>query len=283
MNVQRSVRSVTALVISAVASVSLVACGGEDTPQAQTSSSTSSAAPVVVLPTAVELNDVLARIIDPHLPIEEKSLTIEDGDKAGDYFDIVTKAAAEKKIHFEVIDPVLPGFSATSAVAGVRVVVPGAEPRVVEQIDFLNKRGRWMLSKDWACRLSEALGPEHKPGFCLAPGETPPPPPPASEPAPEPAPVPAPAPEPAPPAPAPAPRQPPPRSLPHLRLHRKLRLRLRRLRARRSTNRRPLNDESRGLLPRVGPVLDAPVSLLDDANVGGSIAVGHRGDVVDSP
>lgn len=220
MNVQRSVRSATALVISAVASVSLVACGGESTPQETMSSKTSSAAPVVVLPTPAELNDVLVRLLDPNLPPEERAQTIEDGDKAGDYFDIVSRAAADREIHLDVIDPVLPGFSATSAVAGINVTEGDSEPRLIEQVDFLNRKGRWMLSKEWACRLVGTLDPEAKPAFCLAPGETPPPPPepapPAETPAPEQAPPPpedTPAPPPPPPAP-PADAPPPPPAAP---------------------------------------------------------------------
>ena len=130
-----------------------------------------------MLPTRAELNDVLARLIDPDLPIEEKALTIEDGDAAGDFFDIVTHSANEQEISFDVIDPVTPGFTTKQAVAGVNILRPEEDPMLVEQVDFIHRDGRWMLSKEWACNLASTLDPEHKPGFCLAPGETPPPPP----------------------------------------------------------------------------------------------------------
>lgn len=213
----RTARGVTVVAMASVSALGLVACGGGDTAAPTTESKTSSSAePVIMLPTRAELNDVLARLINPDLPIEEKALTIEDGDTAGDFFDIVTHSANEQEISFDVIDPVTPGFTTKQAVAGVNILRPEEDPMLVEQVDFIHRDGRWMLSKEWACNLASTLDPEHKPGFCLAPGETPPPPPePEEEETPvEEAPVeeaPAPAPEPAAPEPeAPVEEVPPP-------------------------------------------------------------------------
>lgn len=231
----RTARGVTVAAMVSVSALGLAACGGGNTAAPTTESKTSSSAePVIMLPTRAELNDVLARLINPDLPIEEKALTIEDGDTAGDFFDIVTNSANEQEISFDVIDPITPGFTTKQAVAGVNILRPEEDPMLVDQVDFIYRDGRWMLSKEWACNLASTLDPEHKPGFCLAPGETPPPPPepegeapveeapveeapaPVEEPAPAPVPeppaeeVPPPAPEPPaeevpPPAPAPAP------------------------------------------------------------------------------
>lgn len=213
----RTARGVTVAAMASVSALGLVACGGGNTAAPTTESKTSSSAePVIMLPTRAELNDVLARLINPDLPIEEKALTIEDGDTAGDFFDIVTHSANEQEISFDVIDPVTPGFTTKQAVAGVNILRPEEDPMLVEQVDFIHRDGRWMLSKEWACNLASTLDPEHKPGFCLAPGETPPPPPePEEEETPvEEAPVeeaPAPAPEPAAPEPeAPVEEVPPP-------------------------------------------------------------------------
>lgn len=174
----RTTRGVTVAAIVSVSALGLVACGGGNTAAPTTESKTSSSAePVIMLPTRAELNDVLARLINPDLPIEEKALTIEDGDTAGDFFDIVTHSANEQEISFDVIDPVTPGFTTKQAVAGVNILRPEEDPMLVEQVDFIHRDGRWMLSKEWACNLASTLDPEHKPGFCLAPGETPPPPP----------------------------------------------------------------------------------------------------------
>jgi hypothetical protein len=221
----RTARGVTVAAMATVAALGLAACGGGDS-AAPTSESetTTSAEPVIVLPTRAELNDVLARLIDPNLPVEEKAKTIEDGDKAGDFFDIVTDGAENQEISFDVIDPVTPGFNKKEAVAGVNVNRPEEDPTLVEQVDFIYRDGRWMLSKEWACNLAALVDGEHKPGFCLAPGETPPPPeeeseteePPAEEqqePAPAPEPEPAPEPDPGPPpaeGEAPPPPPPPP-------------------------------------------------------------------------
>lgn len=212
----RTARGVTVATMISVSALGLAACGGGDSAAPTTESKTStSAEPVIMLPTRTELNDVLARLINPDLPIEEKALTIEDGDKAGDFFDLVTDSAAKQEISFDVIDPITPGFSTKAAVAGVNILRPAEEPMLVEQVDFIYRDGRWMLSKEWACNLASTLDPEHKPGFCLAPGETPPPPPPPEEEAPveeAPAPVeePAPAPPPEPPAEEVPPPPPPP-------------------------------------------------------------------------
>lgn len=174
----RTARGVTVAAMASVSALGLVACGGGDTAAPTTESKTSSSAePVIMLPTRAELNDVLARLINPDLPIEEKALTIEDGDTAGDFFDIVTHSANEQEISFDVIDPVTPGFTTKQAVAGVNILRPEEDPMLVEQVDFIHRDGRWMLSKEWACNMASTLDPEHKPGFCLAPGETPPPPP----------------------------------------------------------------------------------------------------------
>ena len=174
----RTARGVTVAAMASVSALGLVACGGGDTAAPTTESKTSSSAePVIMLPTRAELNDVLARLINPDLPIEEKALTIEDGDTAGDFFDIVTHSANEQEISFDVIDPITPGFTTKQAVAGVNILRPEEDPMLVEQVDFIHRDGRWMLSKEWACNLASTLDPEHKPGLCLAPGETPPPPP----------------------------------------------------------------------------------------------------------
>lgn len=218
----RTARGVTVAAMVSVSALGLAACGGGNTAAPTTESKTSSSAePVIMLPTRAELNDVLARLINPDLPIEEKALTIEDGDTAGDFFDIVTNSANEQEISFDVIDPITPGFTTKQAVAGVNILRPEEDPMLVDQVDFIYRDGRWMLSKEWACNLASTLDPEHKPGFCLAPGETPPPPPESEEEAPveeapveeAPAPVeePAPAPAPEPPAeevPPPAPEPP---------------------------------------------------------------------------
>lgn len=214
----RTARGVTVAAMVSVSALGLAACGGGNTAAPTTESKTSSSAePVIMLPTRAELNDVLARLINPDLSVEEKALTIEDGDTAGDFFDIVTNSANEQEISLDVIDPITPGFTTKQAVAGVNILRPEEDPMLVDQVDFIYRDGRWLLSKEWACNLASTLDSEHKPGFCLAPGETPPPPTEPEEETPvEEAPVeeaPAPAPAPAPPAeevPPPAPPAPAP-------------------------------------------------------------------------
>lgn len=180
-------RGMTAAAVVAAATLGISACTTGDSAAPTSASTTTSTEAVIVLPTRAELNDVLARLLNPDLPFEEKALTVEDGFKAGDYFGIVTDAAKKQELGFDVIDPVTPGYTTKEAIAGVNVLRPGVDPVLVDQVSFLYRDGRWLLSKDWACTLATMLAPEHKPGFCLAPGEVPPPPNPPAQPAEEPA------------------------------------------------------------------------------------------------
>lgn len=209
-------RGATALALGCAVSLTLVACGGSGESEPSSSAAPSkSAAPIAVMPSLVELNDVMARFLDPNLPVDQRALTIEDGEKAGDFFDIVSPAAAEQNIRLEAVDPVMPGFTSSAVVVGINLIREGEqadgeaegeapEPQRIEGVDFINKNGRWMLSKDWACQLAASIKPDQKPAFCLAPGETPSSSPsetsseesaPAETPAPEESPAPEPAPE----------------------------------------------------------------------------------------
>ena len=213
MKVPRTTGTLATMALCTAATLGLGACSSP-APEPPEPTSSTTAAPIVVLPTVAELNDVLNRLLDEALPIEEKQLTIEDGAKAGDFYPILVDAAKQRGIRLEAIEPVLPGFSNTGAVVGINILTEGAEPTLVEGVEFRFDQGRWQLTQEWACGLLTAMNPEAKPGYCLAPGEVPPPPPPPAPPEqPEP-PVEAPAPPPEAPAPPPPATPPPPAEVP---------------------------------------------------------------------
>ncbi|MEJ5920601.1 MULTISPECIES: hypothetical protein [unclassified Corynebacterium] len=215
----------TALVIAGMTALTLAACGDDEpaTPESskETSKEKTSTSEVAVLPSAKELNDLLMKVTDGAAPIEERTALVETGEEMPDLFPAIVRPP-EGGPSFNVIEPVMPGFTADSALAGVDVNYPDQEPQRIEGVEFMRVDGKWRLSKVWACTLAQTMSPDSVPPVCAPEGEVPAPPaeeqppaevPPVEAPAPEAPPAPEePAPEapPAPPAPeAPAPEAPP--------------------------------------------------------------------------
>lgn len=170
-------RSLTATLIAGVTALSLAACGddGEGTDES-TSAATTSSAEVAAFPTAMELNDILARATDPNLPIEEKTQTVENGEEAAELFDVMTRSKEESGATLEVVEPVLPGYTPDSVLAGVNFILPEQEPQLIESVEFRNVDGQWKLSQTWACELVKNVAPDQVPPMCLPEGVEPPPP-----------------------------------------------------------------------------------------------------------
>ncbi len=170
-------RSLTATLIAGVTALSLAACGddGEGTDES-TRATTTSTAEVAAFPTAMELNDILARATDPNLPIEEKTQTVENGEEAAELFDVMTRSKEESGATLEVVEPVLPGYTPDSVLAGVNFILPEQEPQLIESVEFRNVDGQWKLSQTWACELVKNVAPDQVPPMCLPEGVEPPPP-----------------------------------------------------------------------------------------------------------
>lgn len=150
--------------------LSLAACSEDsDTPETTTATqaATSEAAPVAAMPTADELNAVLQRAADPNLPVAERANTVQGGETSPELFDLMTQSQQESGANFQVVDPVLPGYTANSVLATVNFTRPDAESQLAEDVEFVHEDGHWKISKSWACFLvNNTLAPEQVPDMC---------------------------------------------------------------------------------------------------------------------
>ncbi|QCB28784.1 hypothetical protein CENDO_07550 [Corynebacterium endometrii] len=155
------------------AAVALAACSSEEeeaTPTSEAPATSSVAAPTAELPTAADLNAVLAKATDPNVPVEEKTLTVQGSETAPELFETMTRSKQESGATFEVVDPVLPGPDPANTVsATVNFTVPGQEPQTAEAVEFVNEDGNWKLQQSWACTLIvNTVTPEEVPEMCSA-------------------------------------------------------------------------------------------------------------------
>ena len=119
-------------------------------------------------------------------------------------FDVMTQSQQESGAKFQVVDPVLPDFEPNQVLASVNLTVPGEEPTLINDVNFVFEDGHWKLSQRWACNLiSGTLPASQVPAMCtanspVAPAPVDPAPGQSGAPAPAPAQAPAPASAPAP-------------------------------------------------------------------------------------
>ena len=183
-------RTIAAGAFAAALSVTLTACGGDDTTTGgdQSSStsktSTSQAAP---LPTAADLNAILAKAVDPKVSKQEKVQTVEGGETAPELFDVLAKSKEESGAKFQVVDPILPGFELDTALATVKFNLPDGTEQLFDDVKFVNEGGKWKLSQLFACTLVNNVSPKDLPKSCAAAGVTQAPAPASGAPAPAPA------------------------------------------------------------------------------------------------
>lgn len=197
-------RTIAAGAFAAALTMTLTACGGDDadtTGGQSSSSSTTSTSQAAQLPTAADLNAILATAVDPAASKEEKVKTVEGGEQAPELFDVLAKSKAESGAEFEVVNPVLPGYEPDSVLATVKFNLPDGTEQLFDDVKFVNEGGDWKLSQLFACTLVSNVAPAELPKSCEAVGVTPAPAPGGEAPAPAPAPggaeAPAPAPAPA--------------------------------------------------------------------------------------
>ncbi|NLA55537.1 MAG: hypothetical protein GX859_04435 [Corynebacterium humireducens] len=165
----------TAITAALGAALALSACSSEDgnggtttttgTVEA-TDTTTEAAAPA--LPTADELNAILARATDPNVPLEEKVNTVQGGETAPELFETMAASQAESGAQFQVVNPVLPGYTPDSVLASVNFILPESEAQPAENVEFIYEDGTWKLSQSWACTLiTNTVAPEQVPQMCL--------------------------------------------------------------------------------------------------------------------
>ncbi|RSZ62741.1 hypothetical protein EAH68_09210 [Corynebacterium hylobatis] len=174
---------ITAFVATLGAALALTACASDEdngttatTATATTEATTSAASPA--LPTADELNTILARATDPTVPLEEKVNTVQNGEQAPELFEVMAASQAESGAQFQVVNPVLPGYTPDSVLASVNFILPENEAQPAENVEFIYENETWKLSQSWACTLiTNTVSPEQVPEMCLdfspAPAEDP--------------------------------------------------------------------------------------------------------------
>lgn len=172
MNAHKLVAAVAAVGLS----LGLAACSNDDAANnegASSSEQTSAqqAAPVAELPTADELNAVLARATDSNLPIGERTNTVQGGETVPELFDVMAQSQQESGANFQVVDPILPGYGPNTVLATVNFTQPEQQSsQQAEDVEFVFEDGQWKLSQEWACTLvSNTLPPEQLPQMCKAP------------------------------------------------------------------------------------------------------------------
>ncbi|WP_297590645.1 hypothetical protein [uncultured Corynebacterium sp.] len=172
MNAHKLVAAVAAVGLS----LGLAACSNDDAADnegAGSSEQTSAqqAAPVAELPTADELNAVLARATDSNLPIGERTNTVQGGETVPELFDVMAQSQQESGANFQVVDPILPGYGPNTVLATVNFTQPEQQSsQQAEDVEFVFEDGQWKLSQEWACTLvSNTLPPEQLPQMCKAP------------------------------------------------------------------------------------------------------------------
>lgn len=178
--------------VSAVTVWGLAACSSDESATSGAGSSsvesTASATAPLALPTAEELNAILALASDPNAPIEQRTQTVQNGEAAPELFETMARSKQESGADFQVVQPILPGYTPDSVLATVNFTLPDREAQPAENVEFVFENGVWKLSQSWACTLiTNTVEPEQVPPMCHANAGVPeeaPAEPPAGEPVP---------------------------------------------------------------------------------------------------
>ncbi|MDO5511236.1 hypothetical protein [Corynebacterium sp.] len=174
----------TAITAALGTALTLAACGDDNgngdttTTTETTATETTETAAAPALPTADELNAILSQATDPNVPLEEKVNTVQGGEQAPELFDVMAASQAESGAQFQVVNPVLPGYTPDSVLASVNFILPDSEAQPAENVEFIYEDETWKLSQSWACTLiTNTVAPEQVPQMCLdynpAPEEAP--------------------------------------------------------------------------------------------------------------
>ena len=166
MRIAKALAVTTAL----TATLTLAACGNDDSSKdsssSSTAASTSATQQAAQLPTAQELSDVLNRAVDPNIPTAEKTDTVVNGEQAPQLFDALTAAKQQSGATLQVVDPVLPALTPGNASATVNITLPNQPPQVISEVEFVNDNGKWKLDQRWACTLVQNVLPDQVPPMC---------------------------------------------------------------------------------------------------------------------
>ncbi len=170
--VTRAVRliSVCALCLGMAGSVSACTDSDKDSDSSGIAEGASQSAPAPALPSAADLNAVLAQASDPALPDDQKAQAVQGGEEAVHVFQIMAQYKQESGAQFTVVDPVLPGLVPNTVLATVEFARPGRATQTSDNVDFVYENGRWKLSQSWACVVvTNTLPANQVPPSCQQP------------------------------------------------------------------------------------------------------------------
>ncbi|WP_080794118.1 hypothetical protein [Corynebacterium pacaense] len=169
----------TAVTFTIAAALALGACssdgdsGSTGSTTSTQSSASESAAASPQAPTAAELNSVLAVATDPAAPVDQKIATVQGSENAPELFETMTQAKAESGADFQVVDPVLPGYTPDTVLATVSFSLPDRPAQTADNVEFIHSNGQWQLSQNWACILiTNTVQPEQVPPMCVGVGSS---------------------------------------------------------------------------------------------------------------
>ncbi|ATL66948.1 hypothetical protein GZH49_05175 [Nocardia terpenica] len=151
--------------LAVVAALGMSACGSGDKnsgssskPKTTTSAPATTEANVPPVPTADDLNKLMAQTLDPNVPADQKVQYLEDGQQAlqkdPEMINKLVTAYQQNNVKIEVTNVTSLGDQLT---AKVNFSVNGAQPTEAD-VPFIAQDGKWKLQKSWACAGLQNLG-----------------------------------------------------------------------------------------------------------------------------
>ncbi|MCZ4582983.1 hypothetical protein ACVH9Z_00765 [Rhodococcus opacus] len=153
-----TIRKITVAAVAIAAALTMSACGSDEPsgPSATTTSTTTAAAETsaeLELPTAADLNALLAKGLDPATPLEEKIAMVEGSEQDPNLFNQVAAAAQQAGAQVQVLDPVIDNGDG-SASAQLQLTINGqVQQNTLPAIFVPGENGTWKLSKATACSI----------------------------------------------------------------------------------------------------------------------------------
>jgi maltose-binding protein MalE len=142
--------------VAVAAALSLAACGddtsttAENTSTAKATTTAPAGLEYPAAPSAVELNAMLVKGLDPATPAAEKVTLVQDGESDPGLFDAVAAAAKQSNATVTVVDPILDNGDGTLT-ATVNMDIGGQVS--AGTAGFVVENGQWKLSKEYACNI----------------------------------------------------------------------------------------------------------------------------------
>ncbi|NLU82933.1 hypothetical protein [Rhodococcus sp. HNM0569] len=161
-------RKMTVATVAVAAALTMSACSSDDGDSTESTSaeattsaaeeSTAAEGEIAELPTAAELNGLLAQGLDPNVPLEEKTSMVEGSEEDPELINQVAQAARDANVQVEVIDPVIDNGDGTAS-GQLQLSVNGEPQQGGPAATFVpGENGEWKLSKVTACQIVSLAG-----------------------------------------------------------------------------------------------------------------------------